>query len=165
MYQVVGASLAQISVDAPSESDMDAFGRSAFNRYYYSAYLTARELLGHFDPEWRTQGHSNVPGLLKDSVKEVFLKAARKARRTMPGIQVDKSLNQAINGLGELANILTEGYAIRVLADYTPETKAVRESGKITLGPASLSSAAFWPKRSKVLASIVKSCGRDLGIL
>jgi hypothetical protein len=165
MYQVVGANLAQISLEAPSESDMDAFGRSAFNRYYYSSYLTARELLGQFDPEWRTQGHSNVPGLLKDSAKDVFLKAAKKARRTMPDNQVDKSLNQAINGLGELAKILTEGYAIRVLADYMPETKAVRESGKITLGPASLSSAAFWPKRSKILASLVITSGRELGIL
>lgn len=164
MYQAVGAQLAKTAMGAPSESEMDAFGRSAFNRFYYSSYLEARDLLGRFNPAWRGQGHADVPNLLKDSAKGILLRAAKKARNVMTHVEIMKSLNLGISGLDELAQILKEAYAIRVLADYQPETKTIRIANKISLGSANLASAQYWPRRTRILTSAVFESGRSLGL-
>ena len=58
----------------------DAYGRSAFNRYYYAAYLTARDLLIKFNPIWDVS-HSDVPNLLESTLPALFRKTAMQLQK------------------------------------------------------------------------------------
>jgi hypothetical protein len=58
---VVAKRLSEIALNEVSETDADAFGRSAFNRYYYASYLITRDMLRQLDPSWTRTGHSKIP--------------------------------------------------------------------------------------------------------
>ena len=45
---------------------------TAFNRYYYAAFLTTRDLLIQIDKGWSRTSHANIPELLEaDLLKRV----------------------------------------------------------------------------------------------
>jgi hypothetical protein len=52
--------------------EADAFGRSAFNRYYYAAFLSTRELLATIERSWKGVPHSNIPDLLENDLRTRF---------------------------------------------------------------------------------------------
>ena len=54
--------------------EADAFGRSAFNRYYYAAFLSTRELLSMIERSWSGVPHSNIPALLENDLRATLNK-------------------------------------------------------------------------------------------
>ncbi len=59
----VGHHLQKIAI-SKTDQNRDVFARSAFNRYYYGAYLNVRELLSSLNPEWSRPRHRHIPYIL-----------------------------------------------------------------------------------------------------
>ncbi|USA40186.1 hypothetical protein [Pelagerythrobacter marinus] len=129
-------------------NEFDLFGRSAFNRYYYAAFLLAREMMRKFNPNWRGS-HQGLPDNIVTSTAKVLKEAKRRARKVG-----DKGLEDKC-GVGvyhshELAELLRNAYAIRTLADYEPEQLIQRnDKGGISLGLIRISSAKHWPSQAR----------------
>jgi hypothetical protein len=81
MHQV--AEHLSLQARAMTGNDADAFGRSAFNRYYYATYLSVRELLASLDSSWETQRHSAIPDPDEDRIGRGVVKLKRKGKRGM----------------------------------------------------------------------------------
>jgi len=59
-----------------SEMLVDAYARSAFNRYYYSSFLSTRELLSQLNGSWGREPHKNIPKILSENVVGQIKKTA-----------------------------------------------------------------------------------------
>jgi hypothetical protein len=66
--RIVGDHLAEVAAKSGDATHFDLFGRSAFNRYYYSAFLSVRTALRTIDSRWATPSHQAVPAVLKGDV-------------------------------------------------------------------------------------------------
>ena|SRR6056297_1263916 len=55
--------------------DLNAYGKSAFNRYYYATYWLVRDMLEIIDPKWASQSHGDIPVLLNKKFTNKFKKA------------------------------------------------------------------------------------------
>jgi len=75
--KIVGDHLTGVAANRADVSECDLFGRSAFNRYYYAAYLITRDMLTQLDPAWGKTSHGGIPDLLEDSVINKIRKEAR----------------------------------------------------------------------------------------
>jgi len=112
----------------------DAFGRSAFNRYYYSAYLSVRDLLKQINPNWKVQ-HSGLPDLLEDAVINLIRREALKQMKSslISASERSRLTSQAATAASALANVLRTAYAVRVISDYEPEQLLKFERGTFSL--------------------------------
>ena len=63
-----------LALSDPTERDL--YGRSSYNRYYYAAFLSARQVLAGLRPEWGRIAHATYPELLTGEVVKV-LKSGR----------------------------------------------------------------------------------------
>lgn len=140
-----------------SEDYRDAFARAAFNRYYYSAYLAARELLNAIDPEkWKTISHTDVPKVMLGEVTKGLKLRFNRARR-LDDSDAQLELKQALKASRQLAEILTDGYASRVAADYEPEILVVFErETRFSLSSVNISSAHQWEQSIRTLSHSVQ---------
>jgi hypothetical protein len=87
--RVVADRLADWAASEADADNADLFGRSAFNRYYYAAYLITREMLRKLDPKWAASGHRQIPDLLQKTVTKKArqsIKNAEKNRLIDPGM-------------------------------------------------------------------------------
>lgn len=62
--KVVGDKLENFALGEKNILSKDLFGRSAFNRYYYAAFLVTREMLGELQNSWKATPHRQIPILL-----------------------------------------------------------------------------------------------------
>ena len=139
-----------------SDAHRDAFARTAFNRYYYSAYLAARDLLNAIDPDkWRTISHKNVPEVMLGEVSKGLKRRLSRARR-LGDSTAQSELRQALRASQQLAEILTNGYASRVAADYNPDILVVFEKEiRFSLSSVNISSAHEWEQSVRTLSRSV----------
>ena len=118
----VALHLQKAAVAKRSNADeFDQFGRSAFNRYYYSLFLEVRSLIREFEPDW-AGAHSQLPQELTGSIKRDF-KSKRKSfvsRKQNDSLLI---LDRGVQGLHALANLLISANTVRVMADYYPEVR------------------------------------------
>jgi uncharacterized protein (UPF0332 family) len=164
--QIVADELAERARIEPNDENADAFGRSAFNRYYYAAFLIVREMLRTTDPEWAKTGHKSIPellnGKLADKVRREIAKLSRAGIKSLPDASaLRRQLNEAVSALSSL---LSEGYRLRKVADYQPEVKVKRNSATITLENGSLDSARSWPKNANIYSKQILKVWKQLGI-
>jgi uncharacterized protein (UPF0332 family) len=133
----------------------DLFGRSAFNRYYYAVFYVAREMLREFSPRWHSVPHKSVPQLLTGQVREEIQKAKRRATKLGDGESVSLC-SHALRSLEQLSELLTQGYSVRVTADYDP-TITVQFTGKeFSLASMPVATAKKWAQRASFLTSSVR---------
>lgn len=139
----VGEKLQEWAEGARLDEDVDAFGRSAFNRYYYASYLTVRELLGNLNGAWAEQGHGEIPTLLR---KAVLRRIRDEAKQRVQGHLLQYAAAQGIQArankiVAELSGLMEQSYHVRVVADYYPENRIVKEGTKISLENLTLTAA------------------------
>jgi hypothetical protein len=162
---VVGVQLAAIA-KAESGDRADAFGRSAFNRYYYAAYLSVRELLRQFDSTWGVK-HSKVPALLTTKVLDLVRRAAENQERV--GLITDEQrislVGQAQSATLALADIFQTAYALRVTSDYEPETLIEFGDGTFRLMDRTDLEAHAWIASVTHHKSRLLYVARELGIV
>ena len=164
--RVVADKLAEWTLIERNETDADAFGRSAFNRYYYASYLITREMLNDLDTGWTRTPHASIPELLQKTIVAKIRKELKQKQRsglltTADAVRFRVSANNAIS---ELSNILKIAYSIRVIADYEPETKIIRSGRNIELADETLQGAKNWTRRVLRYTKSILNVWRQLGI-
>lgn len=102
-----------------SPHDLDIFGRSAFNRYYYATFLAVRLMLRGFNPGWQGT-HKSIPDELTGSITREIANAQRLVAR-IPDNQAVLICKAAKKSLSDLSVLMRHAYAVRVVADYYPE--------------------------------------------
>ncbi|WP_186101774.1 hypothetical protein [Burkholderia gladioli] len=162
----VAEALTEQAVSSPDEMDANMFGRSAFNRYYYSVYLSARQMVIAGHPEIKQFKHKDLPDLLVGKIQEnIQLEAGKlKKRHMLSDGQASKLAQSSRQALSELANILREGYHIRVIADYDPNVIAVVRNGHVILEDKTSDAARQWGRRAERCIGQVRRVWRQLGI-
>jgi hypothetical protein len=165
--QVVADRLAEIAGQVGKPDDVDAFGRSAFNRYYYAAFLAVRETLKAINPAWSRPTHKDIPDILEGSVREAIKRQIRNWEKSgaLPPSRASSLRTSANASTGELAMLLKSAREVRRIADYEPETRCKITAALITLGNDSLQSAHQWPARARSYISTILKIYRELGLI
>lgn len=165
--QAVGDHLANFAKAASDAATWDLFGRSAFNRYYYGAFLAVRTLLRTLNEKWDTPSHAEIPDLLRGPVFDAIKKKTKEQVRA--GL-LDRSAESQIRtkvrtATIELAELLENARSVRTIADYEPETKIERTGTVLSLLGTKLDTAKAWQRRIEIhIHSIVGTYGH-LGLL
>jgi hypothetical protein len=147
--------------------DADAFGRSAFNRFYYAAYLSVRDLLIRIDDAWGRQSHKTVPDLLEQAVLHRMRQQAKKLAKTgvLTHARQQQINSQANMAAADIASILRGAYTVRVTADYAPEVRVTFISSGFRLENHSFDEARLWHDRIGKSKSTLLRISRELGIV
>lgn len=164
--KTVGEQLEKWAIAQTNSQDKDIFGRSAFNRYYYSIFLITRKMLGEFDSSWKNTPHKEIPNLLKTSViTKVKKQLDISLRKGILGqTRKQQLIAKLTDAASELANLLIEAYDVRLVADYEPEI-AVHVNGKaISLNQTKLSSAQNWSDKASAYSKIIRSVWVEVGL-
>lgn len=165
--QYVGDELERLALSTGDSTNSDLLGRSAFNRYYYAAFLKTRETLGTMRESWKGTPHANIPGLLENSLKAPAQHELNGMLRTKLIDQGDKAriLRELNSTASELAQLLREAYDARLLADYQPEIKTARENNVIKLKAYTLTGAKEWPSRANFLCGKLLRIWKEIGLV
>lgn len=133
----------------PDSRDFDHFGRSSFNRYYYAVYLHVRSLLGDLDAAWAKPQHKSIPELLTGQVLDRIKRHRKRAAR----LDDNESMNicsRAEASAKALASLMREAYAVRVVADYNPDTLVVPDNrARFRLYGVPVTAAHDWLARAR----------------
>ncbi len=153
---IVGNELERLALNNGDPKNSDLLGRSAFNRYYYAAFLITRETISTMQSNWRKTPHAEIPTLLEDGLKKPAKHAiAKQIKNSLLDRGDEHRLMADIAATGsELAQLLRGAYDARLLADYQPEIKTIRDGNVITLNSYKLSTAREWPARTNMLCSM-----------
>lgn len=148
-----------IALGVASDVEADSFGRSAFNRYYYAAYLAVRHILEPVIPDLPRQ-HSTLPEFLRTTVRKQLGKRRERASRAgdHPAAKASKDAKQAVLNLAE---ILVAGYGSRVMADYHPEIPVDFGCQDFKLNEVRCTVAQGWPPKAKHFANIIAAAMRQ----
>lgn len=160
--KIVGDQLAVWALAQTEDDKKDLFGRSAFNRYYYAAFLSARQMLGELETKWKRTAHGNIPGLLRGKLKNKLKSAIDKGILTREeGMQVIKKHNSSAD---DLADLLEQAYKVRISADYEPEVRIQQTNKAISLSGHTLTSAKEWPGRAASYCKAIRNAWREAGL-
>ena len=159
--KIVGDKLRELALVNRGGVEFDLLGRSAFNRYYYAAYLEVRKMLSLLDDKWAKVGHSKIPEIVKNSLKTRVQQHLKKTSVSKALTKSEKStvLGNITRHGGQLSELMDNAYYVRVIADYKPDTKVTCEGSVIMLDTCKLDTARNWQKRVEVLC---KDILRDL---
>lgn len=148
MFQV-GERLAGIAQASNQSDEVDAFGRSAINRYYYACFLKVRTAVRATLPNLAIV-HKQLPENLRGAFsKEVRKEIDRLLKQGVISARDAESHRVVLNAVvGQLAEVLEQAYRTRVIADYEPERRAARDGGGIALGGVSMGHARDWYRRA-----------------
>lgn len=162
----VADSLTSQAVASGNADDADLFGRSAFNRYYYGVYLAVRAMLQVGHPDIQRFPHKDLPVELTGRVRTRIMEVSRQQirRKLLDEGQAARLTDSATTALRELAEILREGYRIRVVADYDPSARAVVHDGHVLLQDKTTDAARQWGRRADRAIGQVKRVWRQLGL-
>lgn len=164
MLELVGKHLEEEALRRSSADEVDVFGRSAFNRYYYATFWIVRATLGKFDQKWFSISHNSVPELLKGAVREKLNKELKKAERLGSGLQGGKLRHQIYSSTEGLADLMQYAYSKRVEADYGTSTKVEKIHQTLYMGSEKSSSAFHWPSKAKTFTDDLLNVSKQLGL-
>ncbi|MEC8010304.1 MAG: hypothetical protein VX185_05975 [Pseudomonadota bacterium] len=164
--QHVGNQLTTWAIENNSEDEVDLFARSAFNRFYYAAFLETRTMLGEFNTSWKKTPHLNIPELLREGVKKKVINTLKALVKSEDiSIAESNKIKQSYQiSVCELANLLEQAYQIRVLADYEPENKATKDGKVILLGIHKLATAKEWPNQANSYCKAIRKIWKETGL-
>lgn len=162
---MVGDKLRDLAITASDAETINKYGRSAFNRYYYAAYLIVRDAIMNLDPKWARCSHKDLPSLLQ---KKIYRQAREQARRLEQAGQLNaQQKSMIITSIkictAELAELLKESYTVRCVADYSPEDLVVLRNKNLFLGSCTTSAAQRWSERASRNAGMLQAKWRELG--
>ncbi len=144
--QIVGDHLKSIAESEKDKVVFDLFGRSAFNRYYYSAFLSARESLSLIDSKWSILKHKELPITLRKEVQSRAITEIKKQEksRILDANESAKMKHDIRVALADLSRILENARLVRTIADYEPNVLIENDKQTITLSHCTITSAANW---------------------
>lgn len=163
----VGNELERLALRDTDPDHSDLLGRSAFNRYYYAAFLITRETLGFMQSNWKGTAHAEIPNLLEKGLR----KPARAALKVQVRLGLldkgdESRLLGDLNAIGnELAQLLKVAYDARILADYEPEIKTTKNGDAIYLRTHKLTTARQWPNQAEKHCAKLKRIWKEIGLV
>jgi hypothetical protein len=165
--RIVGDHLAAVAAGKGDVNEFDLFSRSAFNRYYYSAFLSMRSILKTIDPVWATPSHQSMPEVLKGEVLQRLKRHIRNAQKSgqISLTRGSELFHTAETAASEISNLLTSARETRRLADYEPEAQVSKSGAATTLGSWTLGAASHWEERVKAQSKTILKIYADLGII
>lgn len=126
----------------------DLFGRSSYNRYYYATFLLVRSTLVQMRPEWGRAAHASIPEILTTSICRVLNQGRVRARK-LGDMEMERRCHRAIKAARDLAHLMHESSATRVVADYQPEiTVNFLHASRFSLNNVEITDAHQWPDRA-----------------
>lgn len=145
----------------------DAFGRSAFNRYYYATFLTIRELIGLLDSSWESTPHSSIPRILEEAFLGKLKKEIKKKAKQglISKQQESKMITQASGAITAIADLLRSAYSVRVASDYDPKIKVIFSVNGFSIVDHTDSEARNWKSRAERSKGVLISISRELGLV
>lgn len=165
--KAVGDKLADYATKCGQPEEADLFHRSAFNRYYYSAFLHIRFTLKQIDPKWAEPSHKEVPDLLRKTV----VNKVKTTVKTFAGKGYGKNQDphncvyRSQHAASQLATVLSQGYGIRKIADYEPEILVENVGNSVELGGIKLADAKNWSVTVEKWSVLLLGVFRDLGLV
>lgn len=164
--ELVADTLTTRALAAANLSEANLFGRSAFNRYYYGVYLAVREMLRVGHPEIYQVKHKELPDQLVGKVRSRIVDEAKRQvkKKVLSDSEAERLIHKSTVALQDLAEILRDGFRIRVIADYDPEVEATVENGHIVLDDRTSDAARNWGVRASRSIGQVQKVWRQLGI-
>lgn len=145
-----------------NNDEKDTFGRSAFNRYYYATFLSVKNALGSFRHEWHAMPHGNVPQVLRGEVLKEISKGRARAQKAVDHETVN-ACNRAVAATNALAQLMEDGYATRVTADYRPDLRVdFSNRFDFKLNFIHVNHASEWPERASGLIRIITIAWRQI---
>lgn len=163
--KVVADKLKEIALAADTDHQVDQFGRSAFNRYYYAAYLEVRKNLMEINSAWARAAHTNLPNVLTININKSAKRRAINLNKK--GLLTKADMSRILQSIriycDELSTILQSGYEARKYADYFPEEIVTRKSDNLSLHNYTIRAAQSWPIRAERRAGQLLYSWRQLG--
>lgn len=160
--QVVGRYLQVEAVRLSDAGDKDLFGRSSYNRYYYASFLRVRTLLQEIHGDSDKLPHASYPEFLVGNVAR-SLKDGRRAAQRAGDQTLVTMCNRAIAATAELARLLRDGYATRVVADYEPDERIVfTAQNRFQLASVDITTAHQWPEMASALSEAIQSAWKQI---
>lgn len=162
--KLVADHLQREAVPRAGTDEGDLFGRSAFNRYYYSAFLVVRKGLSEINGVWHGQNHAGIPLLLIGQVSDELKRIKSVANRRRDWVLVGECA-AAISAASDLSRMLEVARTAREAADYNPEILVSFSGDRFSLNTISITEAHDWPGRARAYMESVKrvlEVGRDL---
>lgn len=164
--KAVGEQLQDWAVTQKEIAVKDLFGRSAFNRYYYAAYLVTRKNLGELDPKWKKEKHKALPNTLVTTVRKPVGQELDK--QVKKGVITNKERSVALDSLkvatAALSDLLREAYDLRCVADYEPE-ESIEVDGKVmSLKDCKLNTAREWPSKANAYCKTIRKVWGEAGL-
>lgn len=160
--EIVAHHLQNVASTRPDPIERDLFGRSAFNRYYYATYLDVKEVLGSLKAEWGGIPHGDVPNVLVGAVKKALIKGRDRAQRASDP-ETAELCSRAVHATHLLSEMMTNGYATRVAADYHPEVKIdFADAYNFTLNFVRVKDAADWPGKARLMLRTITVAWRQV---
>ena len=130
------------------EREADLFGRSAFNRLYYSAYLTTRSILGEVLNDM-PRSHKGTPEYLRALATGRIASIKRRALRAGDN-RLPQECTAAKVAANALATLLEEANKARETADYFPEIPVLFKPGhSFSLNATEVELAKSWPHQAR----------------
>ena len=165
--QYVAVVLSEFDRSQSSPSESDALVRTAFNRYYYAAFIRARQLLtviSAVHPSKKKLGHSDYPKHIAGHVKRSLDRGINHARKSKLITDADwLRLNSELkSSTKSISATLTSAYQIRVTADYTPE-RAVTLRPAPSLEGVTIKEARQWRTTVAIGCSKIEQTWKDCG--
>lgn len=157
-----------LSVEAKKNSGdvADAYGRSAFNRYYYAVYLATRDLLIRFNPKWDVS-HAGAPELVERALPALVRKEAKRLQKINALTHADEQrissgVAKAGAAIGELLRI---AYKVRVISDYRPEEQVSFDKSTFHLDDHSEGEARSWLSTVEMHKGRILKFGKELELV
>lgn len=165
--QIVGEQLETWALDRKEPLERDLFGRSAFNRYYYSVFLMTRQMVGEFRASWKGTAHKELPNLLLTSVKKKLDSSLKisVSKGILKEGEKSRILTKHNRSINELAGLLREAYSTRLIADYEPEILIIDKGKELVLDNCKLASARNWPRKAGLHCNAIRSAWQEAGIV
>ena len=165
-FKIVGDHLAQVADKEKDQMRFDLFSRSAFNRYYYSAFLTVRTTLDVIGCTPEKPTHTNVRQALRGQVSKGLKLALKHQKDHLTPRDINRIRYVATTVVNDLEQLLGAAYSVRHDADYYPGLRVKRtgSSGGGKLSGHTISAAKLWPQRAESYAHMIQKTYVHFGI-
>lgn len=150
-------------VKGTTTEEASLFGRSAFNRFYYSAYLTVRSELGSTLADF-PKAHASLPSFLRALATKELNRRRQRATRANDHHSAKLSADAKFAAI-DLAQLLDIGYNARVLADYYPEVPVFFYDRGFKLNEIAISEAESWPHKARAFVIVIATALRQTDAL
>jgi len=156
MYETVANHLQEKAIQLRNKSDLaDAFGRSAFNRYYYSTFLRTREMLRALELTKDEKIHGKYPSILENDVIKLLEKALD-LHKKMEDEKGAELFNEAIRQCKDLSELIKKAQGVRNISDYELSTKIeFSNENSFELNGVSIMQAKNWPVKAENVCNLI----------